>query len=501
MVMRAAAEIDGPAWCTPGLGERGGRYPLSVEASVLSMVDTLVPGVSTTTRFVRYYALYWALADFAEQRGLDADTCRRVLRRAEVALTLASLEHDESPQAHGIDNIRALRDEGRAGSFVEPVQGSYSPRASGFWEQYNGASAVLGTVQMRDGALRPGRHGCPPAVSALFRPLLETVNAREFPLDDVAGLSSLALEQTSTPDLAPLRELFTATRNGRHDPDTWTGNDRTRRATLRLLARSVQLTLSRRDWVDAMRACVAYGDTIASDPVLSDEAKHAQSWRGTLLRHHSVGAWRRLWADLVNQVIALGGTATRDHLHQWISAAVPDMTVRQFVANCPPVVDHDSHPFPAEENLPDLPSATAEDLATLVLGGRRVEHLTGPARAAFLGTTSNKRGQFLDPNWVAYQLEEHQDEPVETLARAFVDDMLAQSRRVALRKMRISADGAMTLFSKLHERNGFYVATSREGSGNVGLRLEQLGDLANQLELVSGTDVTPLAGELLELPT
>jgi hypothetical protein len=63
--------VSGPAWCAPGLDLRGGRYPLSVEAPVMAMVDTLVPGVSTLTRFVRYYAQYWALAEFAEERALE----------------------------------------------------------------------------------------------------------------------------------------------------------------------------------------------------------------------------------------------------------------------------------------------------------------------------------------------------------------------------------------------------------------------------------------------
>jgi hypothetical protein len=42
----------------------------------MAMVDTLVPGVSTLTRLVRYYGLYWALAAFAGERDLDLSECR-----------------------------------------------------------------------------------------------------------------------------------------------------------------------------------------------------------------------------------------------------------------------------------------------------------------------------------------------------------------------------------------------------------------------------------------
>ncbi|GAB2987170.1 hypothetical protein GCM10027184_44840 [Saccharothrix stipae] len=48
--MGVVMEVRGPRWRIPGLGQRGERYPLAVEAPVGSPVDTLVPGVSTRTR-------------------------------------------------------------------------------------------------------------------------------------------------------------------------------------------------------------------------------------------------------------------------------------------------------------------------------------------------------------------------------------------------------------------------------------------------------------------
>jgi hypothetical protein len=103
----ALAVIEGPAWAQQGLDQREGRYPLAVEAPLLSMVATLLPGVSTLTQFARYYGLYWAIADVAEQRQLDAAACRQLVRRAE--LLFASVSHRDSsatmPKAHGVDAL------------------------------------------------------------------------------------------------------------------------------------------------------------------------------------------------------------------------------------------------------------------------------------------------------------------------------------------------------------------------------------------------------------
>jgi hypothetical protein len=510
-MMPASVEVVGPLWAEPGLDARGGRYPLAVEAPVIAMVDTLVPGVSTLTTLARCYTLYWALAAYAEDHQLDAATCQMMLRRAEVALALVSRDRNDERRAHGIDRVTAILDGGDPATLTPPGRSSYSPRAWGFWSQYNGPSVTLGTVRVDNGALRAGRHACPPSVQRLFGPLLEVVATRDYPVEDLAPLAGLALDQTDSPDLGPLAELFTATRAGRHVPDDWTGDDHTRRATLRILTRAAQLRPDTATWAQALRASVAYGELVDTDPVLTaqDTADRALAWRGVLLRHQSVGAWRRLWAALVQTVRDAEDSVTRTDLHDWITAALPDMTVQQFVAHCPPTQDHHGHPAPAEEHLAehdraDPASPVARDLAILLLGGQRVAQLTGRTLAAFLGRGPRSRGQFLDPSWVAYRHHEHPDRPMTELGRAFVDDMLAQSRRVALRKLRVDDTGRMTLFTRLHERNGRYYADQPEGAGNVGLRIDQLQVLAEQVGLADPHPdrlvITPLAAGLLELP-
>ncbi|EHR51647.1 hypothetical protein SacmaDRAFT_3427 [Saccharomonospora marina XMU15] len=493
--------VEGPAWSEPGLDRNGGRYPLGVEAPVMAMVDRLVPGASTLTRFVRYYSLYWALAEFAERRGLDTPQCRTMVRRAEVALGLVSVVLGEDPPAHGADHVRKQLGKGNVESLAELGPGAYSPRQWGFWSQYNGPSVVLGTVKLDAEALRRGRHPLPVDIRQMYRPLLELVEHRPVALDEVSGFASLAVQSANTADIDALRGLFTATRAGSHVPGEWLGNDRTRRATMRILARSVQLRAAD-GWVDAMRSAVAFGDALSSDPVLSNEER-ALAWRGLLLRHFSVGAWRKLWAQLVDHVQSGAGSATKDDLYAWIAQDLSDVSVQQFVHGLPAQVDAHGQPLAAETEVRDGRSEVEADLAVLLIGSRRLKSLSGRAREAFQGH-SGGRGQYLDPRWIDYQHREHEGRSLADFARALVDDMLAQSTRVAQRKLKVDANGRMRLFAKLHERNGRYFATQREGAGNVGLRIEQLGTMATQLGLfdVSGARpvVTDAATQLLDLP-
>ena len=477
----------------------------------MAMIGTLIPGVSTLTTLARYFTLYWALAAFADEHQLDAATCQTLVRRSEVALALASRAFSGEPRAHGVDRVIAILDKGDPTKLTPHARTSYSPRAWGFWSQYAGPSVALGTVTTDHGALREGRLACPPAVRTMFEPLLRTVATRDFPAEKADALIELAPDQTDTPDLPPFADLFTAALSSSQGTSDWTGDDRTRRETLRVATRVVQLSPTVSAWTDAMRQTLAYGDTITTDPVFTAEetADRALAWRGVLLRHQSVGAWRRLWAALVEHVRNAEERADRAALHEWITAAVPATTVDRFLSECPPFVGPDGHPAPAEEQLLDHhrgdhgPPIVA-DLAILLIGGQRLEHLSGPARSAFLGYGSQSRGQFLDPRWMAYRHHEYAGRSLQELGRTVVDDMLAQSRRVALRKLQVGRDGRMTLFSRLHERNGRYFAEQSEGSGNVGLRIDQVHQLCEQLGLATPqpdrTVITPYGRNLLGLP-
>ncbi len=133
--------IDGPAWSAPGLVQHDSRYPLKVEGAVQRAVTLLLPGVSTAREFVRYFALYAALAAHAEDRGLGGEACRELVRRSEVVLAGASMMDEEEPagwagRAHGVDGVRPWFGEGldvRGAVNMGAEKHSYSSRKSGFW--------------------------------------------------------------------------------------------------------------------------------------------------------------------------------------------------------------------------------------------------------------------------------------------------------------------------------------------------------------------------------
>ncbi|SCG72830.1 hypothetical protein GA0070609_4763 [Micromonospora echinaurantiaca] len=459
-------------------------------------VDILVPGVSTLTHYARYYTLYWALAARAEAVGLDEQRCRRLVRRAEVALAVvhrsAGTDGPDPAPAHGVESLARLAPEpGREFSVADHEgQRSYSPRAWGFWSQYGGSSVRLGTVTVERGTLRSGRHPCPSSVADSFAPLLE-IAERDAGVNDPATLAG------RPEDLAPLTGLMTATVAGRHDPDAWTGDDQTRRSTLRILARACQLHPTEPTWRGAFRKAVAYGPAAREDRVLADDER-TQAWRGLLLRHHSVGAWRHLWAAVVDEVHR-NGPVTREHLHNWITGQLPTGTVAGLEAGLPDLVDSRADPLPAELSF-DRDKSLAADVSLLLLGARRLDWLTGVARRYFLG----RRRAYLDPSWMAQRRAEYADRSLRDLGRRLVDDMLAQSRRVALRKAKLHrGSGTLSMPSRLHERGGAYVAATRESGDNIGLRIDQLGGLAVQLGLLTPEvhePVTPLGSTLLAVP-
>ncbi|KAA9380094.1 hypothetical protein F5972_10855 [Microbispora cellulosiformans] len=482
-----------------------------MEAPVMQAVEVLVPGVSTVTRYIRYYALYAALAAHAAERDLDREACRRLLRRSEVifAGTHLGIPAETPPgPAHGIDRVRAFNGERLdVAHSASEGQTSYSPRPWGFWAQYGGPSTVLGTVVLENGALRPGRHPCPPEVRELFEPLFTHAEADSMSARDLVELGDLALSSEHRPEVPWLRDLFTASRMNLHDPDHWEPDDRTRRATLRVLARSVELHGTDGGSFEGMlRSAVAFGDQIDRDPVLSS-IEQSQGWRGVLLRHYSVGAWRRLWATLVASMGGEDGEAdrTREELRTWLADQVEDVSVTKALDGLQPLQDGSGHPYPRERQLLDGDRrAPLTNIKLLLVGGMRARELSGIAQKTFLGPRRRGMGEILDPTWVHLLTEEYRGRSLKDLAARLADDMLAQAMRVARAKMRIDpVTQRLRLFSRVHERNDRFYKTSDEGDSDVGTRIEQLGGFAAQLGLLQASDngwgVTDEARTALEL--
>jgi hypothetical protein len=503
--------VDGPAWSARGLVQHDSRYPLKVEGAVQRGVTLLLPGVSTASEFVRYFALYAALAAHAEDHGLNAEACRELVRRSEVVLGGVSMLDEErssgpARRAHGVDGVRPWFGDGldvAAAVNMGAEQNSYSPRKWGFWGSYGGPSQVLGTVAVEDSAFRAGRHACPAALGELFRPLFAAAAQDCLALPQLEALRHVSLHSDDMAEAPWLLDLFTATFDGSHDPGQWLPDDRRRRATMRMIARATVLygADASLTWPDAVESAVVFSDALETDPVLSG-IRETAAWRGVLLRNYSVSAWRRLWAALVRSIGQESDSADRSagELQAWLADQMPGMTVRAFMDQLPPGMAG-RHPAPAERVV--LADGDAADPVTnirlLVLAVRRATDLDGEARTVFLG----RQNEILNPLWMELCVREFLDRPLRDLAVRLADDMLAQARRVALDKMRPDPHGRLQVYSRIHERNGRYYKTRDEGDTAIGTRLEVAAGIAVQLGLIDLADdgaatVTDLGSAVLE---
>src|SRR5689334_2313648 len=93
MAAAASLLVSGPAWSEAGSATYPGRFPLSVERHVMSMVDRLVPGVTTVTLNARYYALHGLVAAEARRHDLSEPDAVGLMRRAEVVIGAVSARH------------------------------------------------------------------------------------------------------------------------------------------------------------------------------------------------------------------------------------------------------------------------------------------------------------------------------------------------------------------------------------------------------------------------
>jgi hypothetical protein len=161
------------------------------------------------------------------------------------------------------------------------------------------------------------------------------------------------------------------------------------------------------------------------------------------------------------------------------------------------------NPAAAEDDVLERYAPVEASIAILLLGALRIDHLDAEELGAFSGGSARRR-LYLDPYWVFGQYSDYESRTLGDFACALVDDMLAQSHRVALRKMRVEDNGQMVLPTKLHEREGRWFADSSEGAGNIGIRAYQLGQICTQLGIFDEIDglpeVTVAGRELLRLP-
>lgn len=466
--MTITADWTGPRWSPSGLRVFAGRYPLSVEAHVIRMVALLVPGATTVTPHSRYYALHALAGLEAERRGLDRAGTLELLRRCEVVLGGISVLHSHSgfPRAHGADVIAPHLAQHQSLDILglnEPRKGAYVEAQAGYWSPYIGSELLLQIIDNGRSPL-PGPRCDSSAVRAGLDGLLELAARDEVPTEELRRASHLCLcAGGSHLDGAWLRRLLCAP--PADDRTSVTQVDAARRETSQLLARVIAHHGEVESVTSTFRQTVAFGQFVDEDDRVA-RLGVTQPWRGLLLRHYSVGAWRRIWSWLVDQVEDL---TPPTELTDAFADSLPDTTVRGFVDDLP-ALSAEGAPSPAEEAARALDwSLPARELAVLAIGALRAEQLSGAAHEAFAG-----RDFELAPQWMARRLEARADQSLRDFGTQLTEVLLVRARRVAMLKIRRGRDGRLALPTRLHERGGNLYRTSREGSGDVGLRVAQL---------------------------
>lgn len=461
-----AASI-GPGWAPHSLDVQGGRFPLSVEAHLMNMTAQLVPGATTVTTSARYFTLHGAVAVEAERRSLALPERLALLRRCEVVMAAASIVHPSQAAGtvHGSDAI--MTKSGGASfdlaALATPKLG-YSDAQAGFLGPYLGSELTLRILN--DGSLVPGIRIDEDALVAGFAGLFDLADRDVLTSVDLEGyrhLSIGAVAESRDGDWLA-RQLCAV---GITDPVT---SDRTRAGTVRLLVHAA-ISWEADDAVASFRRLVAYGPHLRIDPVVS-AIPEAEPWRGTLFRHDSVGAWRRLWAWLTD---AIDGPTLRAEVVANLADSLPDLTLHAFEHQLPPTMDAVGDPIDAESIVRsgehELP---AESLALILLGARRANELAGVSRSALVG--NERKVAVLSPLWVTDWTESRRSLHLRDIASELTDVLLDRAQRIALSKMRMR-NGRMWLPSVVGERGGYLYTVGREGRGNVGLRLEQLAGI------------------------
>lgn len=465
----SSTRVSGPEWNSHGRDMPGGRFPLQVEQAVLNPVSRLVPGVTTVTVHARYYALHGLTAHHAAENALSRTEAQSLVRRCEVIMGAASLVDDQENsefygRPHGFRSMQDVLDGSDLDVEGVSSRGVYATGAWGFRATYLGAERILRIVAPGN-TWKPAKRYDHKAVQSALEPVLEMA-ARPMitasQLREIAPLISIYRCASGT-DGRWLAELLCGSA---------TPQDSRRRTTLQMMARVIE-TQSVSSLTTSLLHTIAFGDFIEVDPVANASEVPAM-WRGILLRNFSVGAWRRLWAWLVDQVC--DGIAVSDvALEDFFAEQLPTSSVDSMLAELPDLEDPEGHPRPAEVMIRSESGMNVfRELQILACGALRSQQLQGVTRTVFNRVTGND----LDPQWMHERLRHSGPQSLQDFGRSLVREMLAKSRRVALSKAEVRDDGTLWIPSRLHQRGEQLFATAREGSGDVGTRLAQLGRIA-----------------------
>jgi len=456
----------------------------------MNAVDRLVPGVTTVTLNARYYPLHGLIAAEARNRDLDMPAAQDLMRRAEVVVGAVSarhlhvdpIRHQALSRPHGYDVIVPYVHSGSVDIGALATPGVYAQPAWGFWSPYRGSEAVLQIIRADEFA--PGQQFDLPAIREGLGDVLRLTDLRTLGtamLDDYAHLC--ICQSVGSADGAWLARLFAQPAiSDERQTRAWT-----RRQTLRILARCVEFSGVHQVSSDVPRFLV-YDKAATEDPVLTGTPVSAR-WRGVILRNHSVGAWRDLWAWIVN---GIDGLTSRITLGDQFADALPRQTVGAFSRSLPATCTADGRPAPAELDA-DLVESDwpVWGLSILLLGARRARELHGHELSGFQGDDPEDIFEELSPAWLANQLDIWRDRPVQDFARWLTDVMVNRAQRLALRKARPDAKtGKLKIPSRVYLRDGFIFRDSFESGGQASLRLDQLAGVLAGVGLLSRDDDT-----------
>lgn len=465
-------EHRGPAWSEPSFKQKAGRFPLAVEAHVLSMTAKLLPGVTTVTTNARYYALHGLIIDEVSRRDLDYEEGLDFSRKSEVVFALAAALQDEgiASTPHGLGRLQSLVDEDGPwdiGSLSTPKTG-YSDTKGGFRGPYIGSEITLG-IRDRENVEQPGPRFNRPLVAQGFVGLFDAVGSGEVSRSNLLDLSNLALDPQGQADGEWLTQLLLGELAG--DDGSYISPDTARRATAQLLVEAVRQHPGA-SFNESFIKYVAFGD--------SNNRAQAEAWRGTVLRWFSVGAWRKLWSWLVDEI---DGYTPVDEIGDAFASKLPDSTVGTWLKELP-ALSTGGTLLPAEQIIQTELSAPEAHLATLLSGGLRSSQLSGRARDAFVG-----RSSVLGPEWVSDRTDDWHDRRLHDFARFVAEQLFRRSQRVAQKKAYLDREtGRLTSPTRVHVNEGLAWKDSREGAADVGLRVAQLGGMLASLGLFERVD-------------
>ena len=484
--------VTGPNWSDQDSGRYAGRYPLAVERHVLSHIGRLLPGVTTVTPHARYYTLHAYVASQIEQRKLKVEAAQRLLRHCEVVMGAVSQLHLQDypdlhaglPGPHGTDKISVALDSGFINADVLAQPGEYAKPPWGFRNPYLGSELLMGLVTI------PGKddkdHWTAGEMAAGFRTdgielgrafdrmsKLASKDLLDYAqLRDNSDLCICQIGQSADGPL--LRDIMLDSNAPEKSPAS------NRYETARMLLRIIDDVHPSRP-NEELAPLIAFGDLLDSDPVINKLAI-APAWRGIVLRNYSVGAWRSLWALLINQ---MPGRTLVSALSDPLTELLPKGTLKAFVANLPDPFAPDGNPAPAEfsDEVEDLENGPYE-FAQLLLGAQRFNRLSSPVSAFFEG--SEERGLDLTPSWLQAQMGEYADQPVRDFAQFIVERLIARSQRIALFKSRIDRkSGTFKVPTRVFLSDNMIFRDSNEGGGAVGLRWNQLITVLGPLGLLT----------------